>query len=207
VAEDAVVPDWLPDSWLLTVGWSPLYRELTNVPLIVRAPGLEPGRRSALTTAPDLAPTILDLAGVERPPSMMGESFGEVLFGERDEHRPFVVSSWPLYFAAGEFTTAVDSRPRRIASYMPMTVTTPERSLILGGPAYMPELYDLVWDPGERSNVWESRPGEGAALGERAISFLERQGTPELYLAPRRLALQRFAPGDEEKEMHSEEAV
>ena len=31
-------------------------------------------------------------------------------------------------------------------------------------------------------------------MGESALSFLEREGTPELYLAPRRLALQRFAP-------------
>jgi arylsulfatase A-like enzyme len=161
---------------------------------MVRGPGLEPGRRSALTTAPDLAPTILDLAGVERPPSMQGESFGDVLVGEKGEHRPFVVSSWPLYFAAGEFTTAVDSRTRRIASYMPISVTTRERSLILGGPAHMPELYDLGRDPGERSNVWETRVEEGAALGESALSFLEREGTPELYLAPRRLAFQRFAP-------------
>jgi arylsulfatase A-like enzyme len=161
---------------------------------MVRAPGIEPGRRPALTTAPDVAPTILDLAGIERPRVMQGESFRDVLVGEKDEHRPFVVSSWPLYFAAGEFTTAVDSRPRRIASYMPMTVTTRELSLILGGPAYMPELYDLGWDPGEQSNVWELRVEEGAALGKRALSFLERQGTPELHLAPRRLALQRFAP-------------
>jgi hypothetical protein len=125
---------------------------------------------------------------------MQGESFGDVLVGGEDEHRPFVVSSWPLYFAAGEFTTAVDSRSRRIASYMPMTVTTQERSLILGGPGYMPELYDLGRDPGEQSDVWESHIEEGAALGESALSFLERQGTPEIYLAPRRLALQRFAP-------------
>src|ERR671920_3295 len=79
LGENAVVPDWLPESWLLTVGWSPLYKELTNVPLMVRGPGLEPGRRSALTTAPDVAPTILDLAGVERPQAMQGESFGDVL--------------------------------------------------------------------------------------------------------------------------------
>jgi len=194
VTEDSVVPDWLPESWLLTVGWSPLYKELTNVPLMVRVPWVEPGRRSALTTAPDLAPTILDLVGIERPQAMQGESFGDVLKGGKDEHRSFVVSSWPLYFAAGEFTTAVDSRSRRIASYMPMTVTTREWSLILGGPAYMPELYDLGLDPDEQSNVWESSIEVGAALGERALSFLERQGTPELHLAPRRLALQGFAP-------------
>ena len=194
LAEGSVVPDWLPESWLLTVGWSPLYKELTNVPLIMRAPGLRPGRRRAMTTAPDLAPTILDLAGVGRPPSMQGEPFGDVLFGKKREHRPFVVSSWPLYFAAGEFTTAVDSRPRRIASYMPITVTTRRRSLILGGPAYMPEFYGLDEDPGQQANVWEARIGEGAALGEDALAFLERLRTPKLYLAPRRLALQRFAP-------------
>ena len=194
LVEDSVVPDWLPDSWLLTVGWSPLYKELTNVPLIVRAPGLKPGRRRAMTTAPDLAPTVLDLVGVGHPPSMQGKPFGDVLFGKKREHRPFVVSSWPLYFAAGEFTTAVDSRPRRIASYMPITVTTRRRSLILGGPAYMPEFYGLDKDPGQQANVWESRIGEGAALGEDALVFLERLGTPELYLAPRRAALQRFAP-------------
>ena len=116
-----------------------------------------------------------------------------VIVEELGVRRPLLVTDGGVV-AAGEFTTAVDSRPRRIASYMPITVSTRERSLILGGPAYMPELYDLGWDPGERSNVWESRLQEGAGLGERAISFLERQGTPELYLAPRRLALQRFAP-------------
>jgi arylsulfatase A-like enzyme len=220
ITEDSVVPEWLSESWLLTVGWSPLYKELTNVPLVIRAPGIEPGRRQALTTAPDLAPTILDLAGIERPQAMQGESFGNVLVGEKEEHRPFVISSWPLYFAAGEFTTAVDSRSRRIASYMPMTVSTRERSLILGGPAYMPEFYDLGWDPDEESNLWESSIEEGAELAGRALSFLERQGTSELYLAPRRLALQRFAPdfardptstllGAGEDQMHdtNEEAV
>jgi arylsulfatase A-like enzyme len=196
ISESSVVPEWLPESWLLTVGWSPLYREITRLPLIVRAPGIEPGRRQALTTTPDVAPTILELAGVKRPPTMQGESFFGVLAGERDEHRPLVVSSWPLYFAEGEFTTAVDSRSRRIASYMPITVTTKGRSLILGGPTYMPELYDLVSDPREQTNVWEHRAGEGASLGEAAISFLEQQGTPEEYLAPRRTALRRFAEGD-----------
>jgi arylsulfatase A-like enzyme len=196
ISEDSVVPEWLPESWLLTVGWSPLYQELTRVPLIVRVPGLKSGRRAALTSAPDLAPTILELAGIECPPTMQGESFVGVLGGERDEHRPLVVSSWPLYFAEGKFTTAVDSRPRRISSYMPLTVTTRDRSLILGESAYMPELYDLENDPREQTNVWAHRHGEGAALGEAAISFLEEQGTPEEHLTPRRMVLKKFAQGD-----------
>jgi len=49
--------------------------------------------------------------------------------GARDEHRPLVVSSWPLYLAQGEIVTAIDSKARRIADFMP--VTTPEEYLAL----------------------------------------------------------------------------
>ncbi len=193
VTEDSSVPEWLAASWLLTVERSPLYRELTNVPLMVRGPGLEPGRRSAMTTAPDLAPTILELAGLGGlPTTMTGESFLDVLAGTRDEHRPFVVSSWPLYLAEGEIVTAIDSKARRIADYMPLTVTTRDRSLILGGPGDEPELYELAEDPGEQLNAYRERGDEGEALCEQAIYFLERAGTPEEYLAPRRQALERW---------------
>jgi arylsulfatase A-like enzyme len=193
VTEDSSVPEWLAESWLLTVERSPLYRELTNVPLMVRGPGLEPGRRSAMTTAPDLAPTIMELAGLGGPPTTMtGESFLEVLAGTREEHRPLVVSSWPLYLAAGEIVTAIDSKARRIADYMPLTVTTRDHSLILGGPDETPELYELAEDPGEQSNAYKERGDEGEALCEQAVNFLERVGTPEEYLAPRRKALDRW---------------
>jgi arylsulfatase A-like enzyme len=191
VTADSDVPDWLPDSWLLTVGWSPLYQELTRVPLIVRGPGLSPGRRAALTTAPDIPATIFDLLGAAAPEGVQGRSVSPVLRGELDEHRPLVVSSWPLYFAEGELTSAVDSRPRRIASYMPLTVTTRTRSLLLGGPDEPLELYDLELDPGEKKNVWQARADEGRELAERAVAFLEDLGTPERHLQPRRLALER----------------
>jgi arylsulfatase A-like enzyme len=160
---------------------------------MVRGPSLEPGRRSAMTTAPDLAPTILELAGLGGlPTTMTGESFLDVLAGTRDEHRPLVVSSWPLYLAEGEIVTAIDSKARRIADYMPLTVTTRERSLILGGPDDEPELYELAEDPGEQINAYRERGDEGEALCEQAIDFLERAGTPEEYLAPRRQALERW---------------
>src|SRR5918994_3230031 len=190
VSEDSSLPGWLAESWLLTVERSPLYRELTNVPLMVRGPGLEPGRRSAMTTAPDLAPTVLELLGLGGlPTTMTGDSFGGVLAGTREEHRPFVVSSWPLYLAEGEITTAVDSKARRIANYMPITITTRERTLILGGPADEPELYDLTADPGEQYNAWRELGHESEALYECTLSFLEGVGTPEEYLAPRGKAL------------------
>jgi arylsulfatase A-like enzyme len=193
VTADSSVPDWLTDSWLLTVERSPLYKELTNVPLMVRGPGLEPGRTQAMTTAPDLAPTIMELTGLSGvPTTMTGDSFGGVLNGTRQEHRPLVVSSWPLYLAEGEIVTAIDSKARRIADYMPVTVTTPDRSLILGGPDDEPELYDLTRDPGEQDNVWRTQGGEGGLLAEAALGFLEGIRTPEEYLAPRRESVDRW---------------
>jgi arylsulfatase A-like enzyme len=192
VSADADVPEWLPESWLLTVGWSPLYQELTRIPLMVRGPGLDAGRRRAMTTAPDLGPTILELAGVGVSEGMQGRSFAHALAGEDAEHRPFVLSSWPLYFAEGELTSAVDSRPRRIASYMPITVTTRERSVILGGPSEPPELYDLQSDPGEQRNLWDEHAPDGIELCRQAIGFLDECATPEKFVEPRRSALAAF---------------
>ena len=190
VAADADVPEWLPESWLLTVGWSPLYQELTRIPLMVRAPGVPPGRRRALTTAPDFAPTILELTGIAASDGMQGTSFAPAI-ADDVEHRPFVISSWPLYFAEGELTSAVDSRPRRIASYMPITATTRELSLILGGPTEAPELYDLAADPGEDRNVWDERP-EGVELCRQAVAFLEQYAADEKFVEPRRRAVEAF---------------
>src|SRR5919106_569897 len=135
LAAGSDVPAWLPDSWLLTIGWSPLYQELTRVPLLARGPD----------------------------------------------------------FAEGELTSAVDSRTRRISSYMPLTVTTRERSLLLGGPSEAPELYHLDSDPGEERNVWQAHAGEGLEIAESAVAFLEELGTPERHLLPRRLALEALA--------------
>ena len=128
-----------------------------------------------MTTAPDIAPTIMDLVGLGGVPDDHDRRLlGGVLEGTREEHRSLVVSSWPLYLAKGEIITAIDSKARRIDNYMPLTVTTPERSLILGGPDDEPELYDLARDPQERENTWATS-GEGAFLAEQA--FLPRRCT------------------------------
>jgi hypothetical protein len=85
----------------------------------------------------------------------------------------------------------VDSKARRIDNYMPLTVTTRERSLILGGPDDEPELYDLARDPQERENTW-STSNEGSLLAEKALSFLEGVQTPDEYLAPRYEAVEKW---------------
>ncbi|MEI7759455.1 MAG: sulfatase [Thermoleophilia bacterium] len=180
------------DADLGTQSWSPLYREIVQVPLLIQMPGVEPRRTSALTTLVDVPATILDLAGIEAPEGVAGRSLAPVLRGETDEHRDLVVSGWPLEYQKGRITIAVDSWPRRIAHDQPITVTGHGLSLIVGGPDDDLELYDLAVDPGEQENVAVARPQDTVALLEETLAYLLSIGTAEELLAPRRACLERF---------------
>jgi arylsulfatase len=50
------------------------YEGLLGVPLIVRGPGVRTGTSSALVSTIDLMPTLLDMLGVSRPPTVDGRS-------------------------------------------------------------------------------------------------------------------------------------
>jgi arylsulfatase A-like enzyme len=181
---------WDPD--LNTQSWSPLYREIVEVPLMVRMPGATPRRTPALTTLVDVPATILDLAGVTPPDDLAGRSFAPVLRGETDDHRELVVSGWPLEYQKGRITIAVDSWPRRVAHDQPFTITGRGLSLLVGGADDDLELYDLATDPGEERNIALERPQEAEALLLDALAELLAVGTAEELLTPRRKALERF---------------
>jgi arylsulfatase A-like enzyme len=57
------------------------YEESVGVPLVVRGPGVPAGRTDAFALNIDIAPTILDLAGVPAPESVDGRSFAPFLRG------------------------------------------------------------------------------------------------------------------------------
>lgn len=181
---------WDPD--LGTQSWSPLYRSIVEVPLMIQMPGVAPGRTPALTTLVDVPATVLDLAGIAVPPEMTGRSLGPLLRGETHRHRDLVVSSWPLEYQKGRITVAVDSWPRRIARDQPLTVTGHGLSLVVGGADDDIELYDLVADPGELTNVALARPADAEALLTEALAELLACGAEDDLLAPRRAALARL---------------
>jgi arylsulfatase A-like enzyme len=65
-----------------------MYEEIVHIPLFVHDPrAAKPGRSDRLTQSIDIAPTFLDLFGVEPPPEMEGQSLlrdtrrGAVIFG------------------------------------------------------------------------------------------------------------------------------
>ena len=57
--------------------------QLAHVPMILRAPGLAPGRRSDPVHHVDIAPTLLELAGLELPQDLSGIALGPYLREER----------------------------------------------------------------------------------------------------------------------------
>ncbi|MGI8423704.1 MAG: sulfatase-like hydrolase/transferase [Chloroflexota bacterium] len=68
-----------------------LYEHSARVPCIVRAPGVQGGRREyGLAHTPDLNPTLCELAGVEAAETVEARSLTPILRGETERHRPTV---------------------------------------------------------------------------------------------------------------------
>jgi len=62
------------------------YQELVHIPLIVCQPGIQPGRRQALTATMDLMPTFMDWFGAEAPAHVHGRSLQHVIEEDSQHH-------------------------------------------------------------------------------------------------------------------------
>ena len=70
------------------------YRAGLRVPLLFRWPGrIEPQsiEEQHMVSAVDLAPTLLDMVGIDVPGHMAGRSFSPIMQGERQEDRDFII--------------------------------------------------------------------------------------------------------------------
>lgn len=145
-----------------------LYEDLLHVPAVIAWPGtIQPARvDQTFTQHSDLMPTLLDLAGLDRPAGCQGRSFAALLKGEAREHRaatyaeicfPWMRNPYPDYKA---FRAAWDQHPPGRppgASYnVPgdhsKSVRTADWSYLWYGDGFE-ELYDLRTDPDEWTNL------------------------------------------------------
>ena len=132
------------------------------MPFVISWPGAIAGRRRSegLVEAVDIAPTLLDAAGLPRAPGMQGQSLWPPLSGQEDlnRHRDDVYS---------EYHNASIMFKDPIAC---LTMVRTERYKLAamhgleGG-----ELYDLEQDPNETCNRWDD-----VAYQEVKVSMLER---------------------------------
>jgi arylsulfatase A-like enzyme len=124
------------------------YEPAVHVPLIVSWPGvIGPGRRSpALVEYADLAPTLLEAAGLPRHPGMQGRSLWPMLTGRAglDHHRDDVYA---------EYYNAMPWHKDPVP-HVTMVRTATHKLTVAHGLA-TGELYDLGADPGEHVNRWD----------------------------------------------------
>ncbi len=154
-------------------GW-PCYREVSRIPMMLRVPGLTPGRRGGFVHPGDLMPTLLELAGVKRPDTVRAASLLPVLRGEADRIRDCAVSSWSL---------------RGWSKYRPSVLRTDEWTFCFWRSGVAPELYHRPPDPAEELNVLGEHPRAAADLHRRYVRFLRENETPAANYWPRRFQL------------------
>jgi arylsulfatase A-like enzyme len=155
IADDTIVIYTTDNGWYLgDLGLYDkrfMYEPGLRVPLMARGPGITPGiALDQFVANIDLAPTILDLAGVSIPQSMQGMSIVPLLRGEPPaDWRTSVY--YRYYHDPGHHNTR--------AHYGVRTAT---HKLIHYWKKDVWELYDLVKDPTEQRNLLFD-PGEAAS--------------------------------------------
>ncbi len=133
-----------------------LYDTVLRIPLVIRVPGGAPRAVSGPVQTIDLAPTLLELAGVPIDAKMEGRSLVPLMAGQTRPEEPVLSLTRPGLLSV---RTSTDKFIRCRANTCG------------GGPrssrAHLSfELYDLVTDPGERINIF-------AAESERAEPLMQ----------------------------------
>ena len=126
------------------------YESLVRVPLICSWPGQvrEGVICDALVELVDIAPTLLELAGVPLPERMQGRSLWPLLTGATAEHRDFVRSE---YYRA--LNPDAPGREHLQGTYATM-IRDHRYKLVAYHDRDIGELFDLEVDPGEFDNLW-----------------------------------------------------
>jgi arylsulfatase A-like enzyme len=160
-----------------------LYDCTIRPPLIVRWPGqVAPGKRfPQMLQTHDVAPTLLDAAGIPVPSTMDGRSFWPLLSGQAaaDPGREEIISVECSLQAKWSLRTG---RYKFILAREPDFYGNPPR-----------ELYDLEADPGETRNLVGARPQLAASMEARLEDWiaerLRAQGLTEDPLKTQGLSL------------------
>ncbi len=156
-----------------------LHREVVRVPLVVAGPGIAPGTRiSEPVQLLDVAPTLLDLAGVMAPKTFQGRSLRPLL-----ESRQGEASRTPAYAEiSSRFLTPDehdDERPRR--ALLQTAVDTGRWKVVrrrsAAGALLREEIYDLERDPLELAPL-ASRAEAPGSLGPLLQGLETYEATP-----------------------------
>ena len=154
------------------------FEETTRIPIVMALPGELEGGRAVLDRVRnvDIAPTVLDVEGLEADPRMSGRSMLPLARKPGAEPEPRVVVS------EGRGSRAILWGTWRFVAHTPAPKPPPGRrdpSDPAGGapdagaePTFEDELYDLATAPGERRSVAHQHPDVAAELRARLAAAL-----------------------------------
>ena len=168
-----------------------VYETTNRVPLLLRAPGLPPGEYAGDVSLADLAPTLLELAGLPalpdrpgKPPaptSPRGQSLAQWLKGGT------VLGDHPVFMEkleGADLANTVQMKAVRLGEWK-LIRRYAHRTLAGAGPRELvvvaDELYDLSTDPGEERNLADAPPD--AAPLDRLRAELLRYAAADVQFA------------------------
>jgi arylsulfatase A-like enzyme len=114
-----------------------MFERLINIPMVMRVPGLDPGRREHLTSQTDLAPTILDLLAMPPLERAQGRSMAPILRDPQAEWRESTFAEYNGWMSGGfKMRAVMEDRYKYVYHHEDDD-----------------ELYDLRRDPDELNNL------------------------------------------------------
>jgi len=163
---------------------SSVYQPVLEVPMILSLPGVLPEERRPRFHAQlhDLAPTILDLLGLEASPEMQGRSLLPLLTttDDHEPRRPTFARSLRKFRREERGLVGVDSV--RFGDWKLL-----RHSRRVGGRLFSSfALFDLADDPDERIDRWPTEPVVGYAL-RQMLRWHEHEGAGRAAPAPRQV--------------------
>lgn len=166
--------------------WSPLYEEVTRVPLMMRIPKHKAQRIGALVSVPDVMPTVLELAGLSKPKGISPTSTSTIplIEDEAEETHECTFTSGPLYNEGG-VSFIVSSDPHVVRETSPATISSKEWTLLYAKQGLPSELYNLSSDPKQKKNVFDSNKDVARELHRNYVDFLKKEKVDPRILKPR----------------------
>jgi arylsulfatase A-like enzyme len=135
------------------------YEETTRVPILLSLPGVLPEGREvkARVRTIDIAPTVVELLGLERSPKMSGASLLPLVQGtsEADERVVLTEGRGTRGLLAGRWRLITHEGPAQ-------TILVNDKPTVVSD-----ELFDLEEDPGERHNLAKDKPDVVAEMRAR----------------------------------------
>jgi arylsulfatase A-like enzyme len=138
-----------------------VFEEIIRVPLMIRGPGVEPGRRNALASGIDLVPTILHFAGVGSNTSLNGVAL---------QRRTTIPKDRTIFAEGGGGKSLIRAAIRNDQKWVALAGAGKQKTRSRW-------YYDLGADPAEqKSQTWDpSNPNE---VARELIALFDRDPDP-----------------------------